>query len=119
MQSIQTERPVIVAEQVIEIDIIVCLGHALCYLEFTKLKFSAQNTWFLLSIRTTFVSLPPNTVVSVPLNKVVLDYGRAEIANCIGKLAEALQKMLARLQEKRYVERDDKGGWRVFIIQCN
>ena len=33
----------------------------------------------------------------------------------IGKLAEALQKMLAKLQEKRYVERDDKGGWRVFI----
>ena len=64
---------------------------------------------------TTFVSLPPKTVVSVPLNKAVLDYGRAEIANCIGKLAEALQKMLARLQEKRYVERDDKGGWRVFI----
>ena len=61
------------------------------------------------------MSLPPKTVVSVPLNKVVLDYGRAEIANCIGKLAEALQKMLARLQEKRYVERDDKGGWRVFI----
>ncbi len=27
----------------------------------------------------------------------------------------ALQKMLANLQEKGYVERDDKGGWRVFI----
>ena len=58
-----------------------------------EFNFSAQNTWFPLSIRTTFVSLPPKTVVSVPLNKVVLDYGKAEIANCIGKLAEALQKM--------------------------
>ena len=28
---------------------------------------------------------------------------------------ENWQKMLVRLQEKRYVERDDKGGWRVFI----
>ena len=26
------------------------------------------------------MSLPPKTVVSVPLNKVVIDYGRAEIA---------------------------------------
>ena len=60
---------------------------------------------------TTFVSLPPKTVVSVPLNKVVLDYGRAEIANCIGKLAEALQKMLVRLQEKRYVGSTEKVGW--------
>ena len=34
------------------------------------------------------MSLSPKTVVSVPLNKVVLDYGKAEIANCIGKLAE-------------------------------
>ena len=33
----------------------------------------------------------------------------------VGVNRSALQKMLARLQEKRYVERDDKGGWRVFI----
>ena len=31
----------------------------------------------------------------------------------VGVNRSALQKMLARLQEKRYVERDDKGGWRV------
>lgn len=33
----------------------------------------------------------------------------------VGVNRSAIQKMLARLQEKRYVERDDKGGWRVFI----
>lgn len=33
----------------------------------------------------------------------------------VGVNRSAIQKMLARLQEKRYVERDEKGGWRVFI----
>lgn len=33
----------------------------------------------------------------------------------VGVNRSALQKMVARLQEKRYVEKDDKGGWRVFI----
>ena len=33
----------------------------------------------------------------------------------VGINRSALQKMLARLQEKGYVEKDDKGGWRVFI----
>ena len=33
----------------------------------------------------------------------------------VGVNRSALQKMLARLQEKGYVEKDDKGGWRVFI----
>ena len=42
-----------------------------------EFNFSAQNTLFLLSIRTTFVSLPPKTVVSVPLNKVVYDLHRS------------------------------------------
>ena len=28
---------------------------------------------------------------------------------------ENWQKMLARLQEKGYVEKNEKGGWRVFI----
>ena len=33
----------------------------------------------------------------------------------VGVNRSALQKMLARLQEKGYVEKNDKGGWRVFI----
>lgn len=33
----------------------------------------------------------------------------------VGVNRSALQKMLANLKEKRYVERDEKGGWRVFI----
>ena len=38
MQSIQTERPVIVAEQVVEVYVIVWLWHALYLIRVTKIK---------------------------------------------------------------------------------
>lgn len=44
-------------------------------------------------------------------NRATLAYLQKEV----GVNRSALQKMLANLQEKGYVERDDKGGWRVFI----
>jgi hypothetical protein len=33
----------------------------------------------------------------------------------LNALSASVQSVVIRLQEKRYVERDDKGGWRVFI----
>lgn len=51
-----------------------------------------------------------------------LTYGQTEILLLFGKVIgevgvnrSALQKMLANLQEKGYVERDEKGVWRVYI----
>ena len=44
-------------------------------------------------------------------NRATLAY----LQNEVGVNRSALQKMLANLQEKGYVERDEKGGWRVFI----
>ena len=51
-----------------------------------------------------------------------LTYGQTEILLLFGKVIgevgvnrSALQKMLANLQEKGYVERDAKGVWRVYI----
>ena len=38
MQSIQTERPVVVAEQVVEVYVIVWLGHALYLILLAKIK---------------------------------------------------------------------------------
>ena len=39
----------------------------------------------------------------------------AHLQNEVGVNRSALQKMLANLQEKGYVERDEKGVWRVYI----
>ena len=47
----------------------------------------------------------------IPFHKYMNSLMTEEIENDV----LVVQKMLARLQEKRYVERDDKGGWRVFI----
>ena len=51
-----------------------------------------------------------------------LTYGQTEIlllfCKVIGEVGvnrSALQKMLANLQKKGYVERDEKGVWRVYI----
>ena len=44
-------------------------------------------------------------------NRATLAY----LQNEVGVNRSALQKMLANLQEKGYVERDDKGVWRVYI----
>ena len=44
-------------------------------------------------------------------NRATLAY----LQNEGGVNRSALQNMLAYLQEKGYVERDEKGGWRVFI----
>ena len=51
-----------------------------------------------------------------------LTYGQTEILLLFGKVIgevgvnrSALQKMLANLQKKGYVERDEKGVWRVYI----
>jgi hypothetical protein len=37
MQGIQTERPVVVAEQVVEIDIFICLGHVVFVIYVAKI----------------------------------------------------------------------------------
>ncbi len=44
-------------------------------------------------------------------NRATLAYLQKEV----GINRSALQKMLANLQEKGYVERDEKGVWRVYI----
>ena len=45
MESIQTERPVIISEQVVEIDIIVYLGHALFVICHTKIEYFSCNAY--------------------------------------------------------------------------